>query len=70
MWGVFVFKFWGLRGLRGLWGLCFQDTLSTLKKISFNFFSIVFFTSLAKLIEKQNASAYQCYFTEFAKLEN
>ena len=23
IWGVFVFKFWGLRGL---WGLCFQDT--------------------------------------------
>ena len=29
IWGVFVFKFWGLKGLRGLWGLrglCFQDT--------------------------------------------
>ena len=25
--GVFVFNFWGLRGLSGLRGLCFQDTL-------------------------------------------
>ena len=24
IWGVFVFKFWGLSGV---WGLCFQDTL-------------------------------------------
>ena len=39
-------------------------------KISvFNFFLIVCFTSLSKLIEKQKAS-YQSYFTDFTNLRN